>query len=277
VSTCKLQRYQTSIYKRSLGIPSNTSNLIALFEMGRHPMQIDWLVRAVKYWNKRVAAREDNSLLSQLFMDNVHYGLTHEQPVKCWARELCDGLKLINPDEDWEGRMRSWNPFDVRQVAKLASQAFCETIQQFSSDPLADDCMARQRCMYAQCMFSENEQHQTSLKAPAYLTMVAPLPGKRALARIRTGTAPFRANQEHGIPYSQSTCTHEQCTNQSVENEYHMLLQCCRLTEIRAKHADVLHGCLSVADLMKAAYDVNRAGGLMNYALDIIQCTCQRH
>jgi hypothetical protein len=29
--------------------------MLVYFETGRYPMQISWLVRTVKYWNKRVA------------------------------------------------------------------------------------------------------------------------------------------------------------------------------------------------------------------------------
>ncbi len=59
ITSCSLQRYQASVYKRALGpspgLPSSTSNMLVYFEMGRYPMQIGWLVRTVKYWNKRVA------------------------------------------------------------------------------------------------------------------------------------------------------------------------------------------------------------------------------
>jgi hypothetical protein len=56
ITSCSLQRYQASVYKRALGLPSSTSNMLAAyFEMGRYPLQISWLVRTVKYWNKREA------------------------------------------------------------------------------------------------------------------------------------------------------------------------------------------------------------------------------
>jgi hypothetical protein len=55
ITKCKLQQYQASVCKRTLGAPSSTSNLLALVEMGRYPLQVHWLVRCVKVWNKRVA------------------------------------------------------------------------------------------------------------------------------------------------------------------------------------------------------------------------------
>ena len=56
-----------------------------------------------------------------------------------------------------------------------------------------------------------------------------------------------------------------------------MLFECDRLSEARARHAEVLQGSQSVAELMKAAYDESRVGGLMHFALDIVQSLGQRH
>ena len=89
VGTCKLQRYQATVYKRALGVPSCTSNLLAMFEAGRYPLQVSWLARTARYWNKLAANANNGSLLSKLFRANVHFGLTAEPTVSCcWAREL---------------------------------------------------------------------------------------------------------------------------------------------------------------------------------------------
>jgi hypothetical protein len=52
ITSCSLLRYQAAVYKRAQQLPSSTSNLLVHFEMSRYPMQIGWLVRTVKYWNK---------------------------------------------------------------------------------------------------------------------------------------------------------------------------------------------------------------------------------
>ncbi len=72
--------------------------------MGRYPTQVHWLVRCVKFWNKRVAevdqenrrldssdhpTTREHSLMAQVFITNVHYGL--EKNVPCWSRELTAG------------------------------------------------------------------------------------------------------------------------------------------------------------------------------------------
>jgi hypothetical protein len=94
--------------------------MLAYFEMGRYTLQISWLVRTVKYWNKRVADTTNDhnravahlppdnrlqlghhpgchellrsySTLSQVFYSNVHFGL--KEGVACWTKQLLETLK----------------------------------------------------------------------------------------------------------------------------------------------------------------------------------------
>jgi hypothetical protein len=61
---CTLQRLQAAVYKQSLKLTRSTSNLLLVFlEMGRYPMQIQWLQRTLSYWNKLVANKANSKLL----------------------------------------------------------------------------------------------------------------------------------------------------------------------------------------------------------------------
>jgi hypothetical protein len=40
---CTLQRYHAAVYKQALKVPRSTSNQLVFMEMGRYPMQIQWL------------------------------------------------------------------------------------------------------------------------------------------------------------------------------------------------------------------------------------------
>jgi hypothetical protein len=35
--------YQATVYKHSLGVPRSTASLLTFLEVGRYPMQIQWL------------------------------------------------------------------------------------------------------------------------------------------------------------------------------------------------------------------------------------------
>jgi hypothetical protein len=54
---------QAAVYKQALKLPRSTSNLLVFLEMGRYPMQIQWLQRTLSYWNKLVANKANSELL----------------------------------------------------------------------------------------------------------------------------------------------------------------------------------------------------------------------
>jgi hypothetical protein len=98
---CTLQRFQAAVYKQALKVPRSTSNLLAFLEMGRYPMQIQWLQRTLSYWNKLVANSE---LLDFVLAAEVRHGLFMDR--ECWAKELLDGLMFVDPStacSPWQG------------------------------------------------------------------------------------------------------------------------------------------------------------------------------
>jgi hypothetical protein len=52
-------------------------NMLVFLEMGRYPMQIQWLQRALGYWNKLVANKAESELLDFVLAAEVWQGL-HE-------------------------------------------------------------------------------------------------------------------------------------------------------------------------------------------------------
>ena len=300
ITSCSLQRYQASVYKRALGLPSSTSNLLVHFEMSRYPMQIEWLVRTVKYWNKRVADITSDhkrvvgnltqhrqvqpglhlgcqellgsySTLSQVFCSNVHFGL--EKNVECWSKQLHDALCFIMPDgangTDWRRHMLSFSPVGAKAVLQAARRAFCKSIAQFSSSPTHPDCPHRQRCKYAQWMLLGGVQAgHVDLPKVAYLTADMPLLKKHTAARARLGSAPTRALLEHTGTYHERTC--RRC-NQGVDDEAHWLLKCRALLHIRRNHAAILRNRRSVEKLMSAMYDRNLVADVVDYLWDITE------
>ena len=300
ITSCSLQRYQSSVYKRALGLPSSTSNHLVYFEMGRYPMQISWLVRAVKYWNRKIAGIASDhtiaisrlpgdtqaqqglhagcqvllrsySLLSQVFYSNLHFGLS--EGVDCWSKQLHDALCFIMPGgingTDWRSHMLSLAPIDANTIKLAAQHAFCNSMKQFTGAPSRADCPNRQRCKYAQWMlFGGLQTNHSELPKVAYLTADIPLFMKQAAARARLGSAPIRALTEH-LPvssYHERICT--RC-KQGVDDEVHWLLKCKALRHIRMKHAAILRTRCTVDKLMAAVYDKNLVVGVVDYIWDI--------
>jgi hypothetical protein len=283
ITKCKLQQHQSSVYKRALGVPGSTSNLLALVEMGRYPLQVHWLVRCVKFWNKRVAEVEressqldssdrpttrQHSLMAQVFMANVHYGLVKD--VQCWSIELCAGLALVQPDIDWRAHMLLLKPIDHKQVAQFARHAFCNHLQCYTTLVDTDTNSSRQRCKYAQWMRLGGVQAEHfELLKPAYLTAPAPKIKKRALSRLRLSHAPVRATLEHSKHdslYSTRICT--RCKKGVVDDEQHWLFGCDALSSIRQKHASTIEKFPSLLELMAAIYDSSPALDVLEFIFE---------
>ena len=119
-------------------------------------------------------------------------------------------------------------------------------------------------------LFGGVECNHCELPASAYLGADVELRKKKCLAQLRVGACPIRANRDHDLLYSERICT--RCDGGCVDNEHHLLFECGALTRVRHKHAATLAGTNSVVELMAAAYDKGRAGGLMSYVSDIFSC-----
>jgi hypothetical protein len=52
-----------------------TSNLLVFLEMGRYPMQIQWLQRTLSYWNKLVTNKAESELLDFVLYHTPHHDL----------------------------------------------------------------------------------------------------------------------------------------------------------------------------------------------------------
>ncbi len=74
-----------------------------LAECGKYPLQIHWLTRTVKYWNKFVTMQANSTLRTEALCDNLHLGLVLD--AACWSKELLQGLMFIDSSQDWRAQM----------------------------------------------------------------------------------------------------------------------------------------------------------------------------
>ncbi len=260
---CTLQRFQAAVYKQALKVPRRTSNQLVYFEMGRYPLQIQWLQRTIKYWNKLVANKADSVLLDFVLAAEVHHGLFMDHD--CWARQLLHGLMFIDPGNDWQTHMMQLRPIEnPKAVANLAKQKFADSIREFEWDPTDPEC-PRQRSTYCQLMHHANDDRL--LTAPAYITADMPLCKKVAVARVRLVAAPVCSNTNHRGPYMQRTC--QRC-DLGVDNEHHMLFECTHaaLSATRLKYGGLFDASTGVRGLMAAAYKPELAVSIGSYMHD---------
>jgi hypothetical protein len=265
---CTLQRFQATVYKQALKVPRSTSNLLVFMEMGRYPMQIQWLQRTLRYWNKLVANKANSELLDFVLAAEVHQGLFMDR--ECWAKELLDGLMFVDPSTDWQTHMMQMKPIEnPKGVAGLAKQKFADSYKEFDSDPTDPECPHRQRSTY--CHLMHHADDSSLLVTPAYISADMPLASKKAIAAVRLAAAPIQCNTKHGIPYTQRTC--QRCGS-GVDNEHHMLLECkhTTLAAIRAEHSVLFDEADGVRKLMAAAYKPELATTLGSCIQDMLKC-----
>jgi hypothetical protein len=207
------------------------------------------------------------SLLTQVFCANVHYGICQNKD--CWAKDLCAGLQLVMPEVDWPTHMSELRLINLKLVMQQGKHVFCKSIQQFNSDPSADDTTERQRCKYANWMLlGGTDAHHTELPTPAYLAADAPLVKKRALAGLRLGNAPIRTARLHDMPYNQRHCKRCNASPPHTDNEDHWLFSCAALRGVRQKHAVVVAKYGSIKPLMMAVYDSRTVDEVMAFVVD---------
>jgi hypothetical protein len=264
-SQCKLQGYQAAVYKRSLGVPTSTANLLTFFEMGRYPLQVHWLARTLRYWNKLVGlGQPGSSLLSGVFIANVAAGVGCNR-AGTWAAQLCSALHFVCPGDDWKEHMLRFQLIDQTRVVAAAQQAFCSLLGNYTGQPAADDCGHRHFCKYATHMVQGGSgAAHDQLPLPAYVHAMAPLAHKRALAQLRLNAAPIQTNTVHGVPYSQRLCTRG-CV-EAVDSESHLLFECGATAAAREFYWDALElADTDLTRLMGRVYEGDYAESIMDF------------
>ena len=268
---CALQRTHASILKRCLGVRGSTSTLATLFETGRYPLQISWLLRCCRYWNKLVRLPEGN-LLRTVAIANTHFGLIGKHA--SWSSELCRGLEFACPDTNWADHMLQYETIDVAAVQTAAEAKFAASMDAHKGKPTSTQCTKRKHCVYATWMRPIGTSTHTQLlrfEAASYLKQQLPFSLKRAVARFRLSNSVLKANTDVRRGYRERICG--TCTRRSehpttkqpiittfVDNEHHVLFQCTTFDTIRTKYKHLFDSCgRSVRRFMYAAYQVENA------------------
>ncbi len=99
-------------------------------------MQIQWLARTLRYWNK-LAGLNPRSLLggtSGTFVANVAAGLGCG-PTNMWAAELRAALQFVCPDPGWTAHMLQGKPIGFAPVVAAAQQALCAELCAYAGAP----------------------------------------------------------------------------------------------------------------------------------------------
>jgi hypothetical protein len=255
LGACPLQRSHISILKRCLGVKASTSSLATLFECGKYPMQVGWLVRCCKFWNK--LRQSNNQLIRDTFLANVHYGMSSDNCL--WCSELHMGLSFVCPDINWRSQIAGQHPIDINMITAAAEAKFRTSLADYTGDPTAPECEHRKHCCYSRWMHTPGNE---GLSPPAYLWASCSYRHKQSVARFRLNNAPIRVNTDPNIPFSARTC--RRCEAAEVDNEVHALFNCSYLADVRESYEFLFLDCSDIGVFMQAGYNPDTAPVFVN-------------
>ena len=212
---CQAQPLETlhlKFFKQVLGVRQTTPNAFVYGELGVYPLSIDRKVRILKYWLKLVTSPTD-SLTYRVYAElkkNIPNCTTNHN----WAKTAKNLLESNGFGYIWlqQGIHDSENVFIAKFKQRLVDQ-----YQQNWSDAVTQTSQHR---IY--------KQFKTRFQFEPYLENIENNKLRKSLTKIRVGSHNFLV--ERGRWATPKLEFHERlCTLcQSVEDEYHVFIECPR-------------------------------------------------
>ena len=212
-----IEKVQISFFKSILKVGSNTCNAAVLGEIGRQSMRTMRQLRIIKYWLKLLNADESSHIKQcyryQLVMANKGYN--------CWAYKVKQLLTYHNVKSAWDEQA-------VGNVSIFLSQ-FRKSCFKRGSDQwrISLTCFSKLDTYTCFKKHLNCESYLLSIEIDIYRIALCKLRVSDHLLRIESG-------RHDNIPREQRLC--QLCNLHEVENEFHFLLICPALSELRLSY-----------------------------------------
>lgn len=226
----KIDKVHRDFLRRVLGARSRASTDVVMAELGRFPLAVDAKLQLARFWN-RLDALPGDRLVKCAFQESLRLStLPAARGRLPWAAEMAAalGIRIDDPDREQVG------PEGVRDQAKAAH--VCAVVQ--SGGP------AVQRYIRA-----TGPMAIETYRPAKYLTQVRHSRARRCLAQLRSGSHWLREETGRwvGLPRRERLCA--RCGAAEIDDAFHMALRCTALADIHMRHADLLRGVQSLAEL----------------------------
>ena len=239
------ERILKMFMRRALGVRDATSNEILLAELGRRPTWSKWMNQCVKFWNSCID-RPHNDLCHRALRENVGLAIDRRSR-NCWAYEfltcminlgVLDRMSAVRTQQG-DG---SWV---LRHIELSKCEAAVEEWWEKSWERAASRAP---RSMSTQRQGIRTTVYAAWMRLPPagdkHDTYVAHLLHKRDIlnvARFRTGAHDLRTVSDSwkcrrrgcAPPPSARVC--RECSAQTVEDEFHVMLECPCYHEARLR------------------------------------------
>ena len=213
----ELERLHLRFCKQILGVNMRTSNVGVYGELGRYPLYIGRYVRIIKYWSKIV--RTDNIIISVIYkqaLSDCDNGYSN------WASNVKKMLYEFGCGYVWEAQ----TTFDLKSFhIEFKRRLVDNFIQNWNTD------VANNRVMYLYVNFKDSFAYEHYLDALPYDLRFYMSRLRLASHSLRVQTGRFGVNR---LERNLRLCLI--CNTVDIEDEYHFILVCKTLSEIRKKY-----------------------------------------
>lgn len=205
-----IDNVQVKFCKAFLGVGKTTPNCLALSEVGRYPLSVDYKCRAVKYWCKLLSLSADR------------------YPRKCYVQQYRHA----------EMGRKNWAA-EIKHILFSTGFGFIWNMQHVGDTPLFLNALKHRLCAIGyQDMQSEvRTKYESYLElnpftqTAHYITVLNHLRLRRLVTLLRTQSFPVRKNLKRIGLVNDDICS--RCTLGEVDDEIHLLFRCTALQRAR--------------------------------------------
>jgi hypothetical protein len=227
--------------RRLLGVPSGTSTMAVLAEVGRYPLRVSAAVVMLKYWN-RLVEMDAGRLVKQAFLASAALAqeLARTNSItKPWAGQVVALLASLNLPHDL-------NAPQTVNIKAAEVQLQCRYIAEVTG---CDKVKVQQYLQMRSVL------ETASYTPAAYLQAVGGWRQRQAVAQLRTGSSWLavetgRLQSDVEVPRADRVC--QRCSSAAIDDAVHMVFDCSALESLRWIHPSLFTtiGSRSLSDFM---------------------------
>ena len=247
-----IENVQHSFCKYILCISKQSPNIFALGELGRYSITNNRIIKTIKYW-LRILNMNENRYPKICYKLQCKW-LNHNKRTDCWARDVKELLESLGFGYAWYNQSVA---NECHFISKILQRLKDIDILCWRNDIEEMNKLRTYR------LFKEN------LICENYLNEINIISYRKALTKLRGGLLDLRANtgRYENINYNDRIC--KMC-NDSIEDEYHFLLECNIYDDIRSNFIPAFYYTHPSHNKFKLLMNKKNIATLLNIARYVI-------